>query len=159
LYVVDFHKHEDDLKNNLKNTKDKVRSLEASLREVEVGGQELKQVMEETIDSEYVLTPKIGTGKRLICGPNLVANPVRQGKISSGDLIEVPAVGSMFPFGKRTVCAGFAGSRADVARAEGRDEWMDRRSHLGIKLGIKYCARSPPGVVLGQGINMNPGCM
>jgi hypothetical protein len=32
---------------------------------------------------------------------------------------------------------------------------MDRHSHLGINLGIKYCARSPPGVVLGQGINMN----
>jgi hypothetical protein len=106
-----------------------------------------------------MLTPKIGTRKRLICGPNLVTNPVRQGKISSEGSVEVPAVGSMFPFGKRTVCAGFAGSRADVARAEGRDEWMDRYSHLGIKLGIKYRARSPPGVMLGQGINMNPGCM
>jgi hypothetical protein len=106
-----------------------------------------------------MLTPKIGTGKRLICGPNLVTNPVRQGKISSEDSVGVPAVGSMFPFGKRTVCAGFAGSRADVARAEGRDECMDGHSHLGIKLGIKYCARSPPGVMLGQGINMNPGCM
>jgi hypothetical protein len=106
-----------------------------------------------------MLTPKIGTGRRLICGPNLVTNSVRQGKISSEDSAEMPAVGSMFSFGKRTVCAGFAGSRGDVARTEGRDEWMDRHSHLGIKLGIKYCARSPPGVVLGQGINMNPGCM
>jgi hypothetical protein len=106
-----------------------------------------------------MLTPKIGTRKRLICGPNLVTNPVRQGKISSEDSVGVPAVGSMFLFGKRTVCAGFAGSRADVARAEGRDEWMDRHSHLDIKLGIKYCARGPPGVMLGQGINMNPGCM
>jgi hypothetical protein len=106
-----------------------------------------------------VLTLKIGTGRRLICGPNLVTNSVRQGKISSEDSTEIPAVGSMFSFGKRTVCAGFAGSRSDVARTEGRDEWMDRHSHLGIKLGIKYCARSPSGVVLGQGINMNPGCM
>jgi hypothetical protein len=106
-----------------------------------------------------MLTPQIGTRKRLICGPNLVTNPVRQGKISPKDSAEVPAVGSMFRFGKRTVCAGFAGSGADVARKEGRDQWMDRRSHLGIKLGIKYCARSPPGVMLGQGINMNPGCM
>jgi hypothetical protein len=109
--------------------------------------------------TSVLLTPKIGTGKRLICGPNLVTNPVRQGKISSEDSAEVPAVGSMFPFGKRTVCAGFAGSRADVAREERRDEWMDRHSNLSIKLGIKYCARSPPGVMLGQGINMNPGCM
>jgi hypothetical protein len=106
-----------------------------------------------------MLTPKIGTGKRLICGPNLVTNPVQQGKISSRDSAEVPAVGSMFLFGKRTVCAGFARSHADVARAEIRDKWMDRHLHLSIKLGIKYCARSPPGVVLGQGINMNPGCM
>jgi hypothetical protein len=93
-----------------------------------------------------MLTPKVGIGKRLICGPNLVTNPVWQGKISLEDSAEVPAVGSMFPFGKRTVCAGFVGSRADVARAERRDEWMDRHSHLSIKLGIKYCARSPPGV-------------
>jgi hypothetical protein len=106
-----------------------------------------------------MLTPKIGTGKRLICGPNLVTNPVRQGKISLEGSVEVPAVGSVFPFGQRTICAGFVGSRADVARADGKDEWMDRHSHLGIKLGIKYCARSPLGVMLGQGINMNPGCM
>jgi hypothetical protein len=106
-----------------------------------------------------VLTPKVGTGRRLICGPNLVTNSVRQGKIASENSAEMPAVGSLFPFGKRTVCAGFAGSRGDVARTEGRDEWMDKHSHLGIKLGIKYCARSLPGVMLGQGINMNPGCM
>jgi hypothetical protein len=37
---------EDDLKNDLKNTKEKVRSLEVTHREVEAGGQELKQVME-----------------------------------------------------------------------------------------------------------------
>jgi hypothetical protein len=36
---------------------------------------------------------------------------------------------------------------------------MDKHSHLGVKLGIKYCARSPPGVMPRQGINMNPGCM
>jgi hypothetical protein len=106
-----------------------------------------------------LLTPKIGTGKRLICGPNLVTNPVRQRKIALEDSAEVPPVGSMFPFGKRAICTGFAGSHADVARAVRRDEWMDRHSHLSIKLGIKYCAHSLPGVVLGQGINMNPGCM
>jgi hypothetical protein len=83
-----------------------------------------------------VLTPKIGTAKRLICGPNLVTNLVQQGKISSEGSAEMPAVGSLFPFGKRTVCAGFAGSRGDVARTERRDEWMDKHSHLGIKLGI-----------------------
>jgi hypothetical protein len=55
----------------------------------------------------------------------------------------MPAVSSMFSFGKRTVCAGFTGSCGDVARTEERDEWVDRHSHLGINLGI----------------NMNPGCM
>jgi hypothetical protein len=96
-----------------------------------------------------LLTPKIGTGRRLICEPNLVTNSVRQGKIASEDSAEMPAVGILFPFGKRIVCAGFAGSRGDMARTERREEWMDKHSHLGIKLGIKYCARSPPGVMLG----------
>jgi hypothetical protein len=71
-----------------------------------------------------MLTPKIGTGKRLICGPNLVTNPVQQGKISSEDSAEMLAVGGMFPFGKRTVCADFAGSRGDVARTEGTNGWI-----------------------------------
>jgi hypothetical protein len=31
LYIVDFHKWEDNLKNELKNTKEKVRSLEVNL--------------------------------------------------------------------------------------------------------------------------------
>jgi hypothetical protein len=70
-----------------------------------------------------LLTPKIGTGRRQICGPNLVTNSVRQGEISSEDSAEMHAVGSMFPFGKKTVCAGFAGSRGDMAQTEGRDEW------------------------------------
>jgi hypothetical protein len=30
--------------------------------------------------SRYLLTPKIGTGERLICGPNLVTNPVQRGE-------------------------------------------------------------------------------
>jgi hypothetical protein len=55
-----------------------------------------------------MLTPKIGTGERLICGPNLVTNPVQREKISSEDSAEMLAVGSLFPFGKRTVCADFA---------------------------------------------------
>jgi hypothetical protein len=66
-----------------------------------------------------MLTPKIGAGRRLICGPNLVTNPVQRRKISSEDSVEMLAVGSLFPFGKRTVCADFSGSRGDVARTEG----------------------------------------
>jgi hypothetical protein len=75
-----------------------------------------------------MLTPKIGTGERLICGPNLVTNPVQRGKISSEDSTEMLAVGSLFPFSKRTVCADFMGSHGDVARTEGRDEWIGIRT-------------------------------
>jgi hypothetical protein len=84
-------------------------------------------ITHEIVESA-VLTPKIGTGRRLICGPNLVTNSVRQGKISSEDSAEMPAVGSLFPFGKRTVCAGFAGSRGDVARTKEKDEWIGIRT-------------------------------
>jgi hypothetical protein len=76
----------------------------------------------------FMLTPKIGTGERLICGPNLVTNPVQQGKISLEDSVEMLAVGSLFPFGKRTVCADFMGSHGDMARMEGRDEWIGIRT-------------------------------
>jgi hypothetical protein len=34
----------------------------------------------DTIGFWEVLTPKIGTGERLICGPNLVTNPVQRGE-------------------------------------------------------------------------------
>jgi hypothetical protein len=72
----------------------------------------------------YVLTPKIGTGRRLICGPNLITNSIRQGRTSSKDSAKMPAVGNAFSFDKRTVCAGFAGSRGDVARTKGKDGWI-----------------------------------
>jgi hypothetical protein len=58
----------------------------------------------------------------------LVTNPVQQGKISLEDSAEMPAVGSLFPFGKWTVCAEFAGSRGDVARAEGMNGWISIRT-------------------------------
>jgi hypothetical protein len=41
-----------------------------------------------------LLTPKIGTGESLICGLNLVTNPVQWRKISSEDSAEMLAVGS-----------------------------------------------------------------
>jgi hypothetical protein len=71
-----------------------------------------------------MLTPKIGTGERLIRGPNLVTNPVQRGNISSEDSAEMLAVGSLFPFGKGTVCADFARSRGDVAQEEGTNGWI-----------------------------------
>jgi hypothetical protein len=74
-----------------------------------------------------LLTPKFGTRESLICGSNLVKNPVQRGKISSEDSAEVLAVGSLLPFGKGTVCADFAGSHGDVARAEGTNGWISIR--------------------------------
>jgi hypothetical protein len=47
----------------MKNTKEKVRSLEVTLREVEAGGQELKRVMKEAADSEYVVSQKLAYEK------------------------------------------------------------------------------------------------
>jgi hypothetical protein len=75
-----------------------------------------------------LLTPKIGTGGSLICGPNLVKKipssgggflqKIRQRCLRSAVLL---------PFGKGTVCADFAGSHGDVARAEGMNGWISIR--------------------------------
>jgi hypothetical protein len=75
-----------------------------------------------------MLTPKIGTGEELICGPDSVTDPVRREKISSEDSAEMLAVGSLLPFGKGTVRADFAGSHGDVARAEGMNGWISIRT-------------------------------
>jgi chromosome segregation ATPase len=64
LYVADFHKREDDLKNDLKNTKERVRGLEVNLREAEAGAKELKRSMREIIDSEFAVTQKLAYEKQ-----------------------------------------------------------------------------------------------
>jgi hypothetical protein len=43
----------------LKNTREKVRDLQVTLREVEAGGQELKRAMKEATDSEYAVSQKL----------------------------------------------------------------------------------------------------
>jgi chromosome segregation ATPase len=48
----------------LKNTKEKVRNLEVTLREVEVESQELKRAMKEAADSVYVISQKLASEKR-----------------------------------------------------------------------------------------------
>jgi hypothetical protein len=50
----------------LKNTKEKVRCLDVSYREVDVGGQELKRAMKEAANSEYAVSQKLAyeTGAR-----------------------------------------------------------------------------------------------
>jgi hypothetical protein len=61
---TNFHNREEVLKNDMKNTKEKVWSLEVMLREVEAGGQELKRAMKEAADSEYVVSQKLAYEKR-----------------------------------------------------------------------------------------------
>jgi hypothetical protein len=65
-YFVDFRNREEELDTALKNTKEKVRSLEVRLQESEAGGEELKWVMNEADDSEYVVSQKLAyeTGAR-----------------------------------------------------------------------------------------------
>jgi hypothetical protein len=63
INFADFCNREEDLNNNLKNTKEKVRSLEVTLQEVEAGGQDLKRVMKEAADSEYVISQKLAYEK------------------------------------------------------------------------------------------------
>jgi hypothetical protein len=38
------------------------------------------------------------------------------------------AVGNLLPFGRRTICADFAGLRDDVAQAEGTNGWISDRT-------------------------------
>jgi hypothetical protein len=66
-----------------------------------------------------MLTPKIGTGNELTCGPSLVTKCHLAGKISSEHSVKMLAVGNTLSFGGRTDCAfkrKFSGMRDDVAR-------------------------------------------
>jgi hypothetical protein len=66
-----------------------------------------------------MLTPKIGTGKGLTCGPSLVTKYHSAWKISSEDSVKMLAVGNTPSFGKRTVCIfkrKFLGMGDDVAQ-------------------------------------------
>jgi hypothetical protein len=56
-----------------------------------------------------MLTPKIGTGKELTCGPSLVTKCHSAGKICPEDSTRMLAVSNTLSFGKRTVYA-FKGS-------------------------------------------------
>jgi hypothetical protein len=72
-----------------------------------------------------MLTPKFGTGRSLICGPNLVKKSIRKKEGFSRKIRQKElAVGNWLPFRKETLCADFAGLRDDVARAEGTNGWI-----------------------------------
>jgi hypothetical protein len=57
----------------------------------------------EKIVKILVLTPKIGTGKRLTCGPILVEKAPFGKRFSSKHSVKASAVGSMSSFGRRAV--------------------------------------------------------
>jgi hypothetical protein len=52
-----------------------------------------------------VLTPKIGTGKGLTCGPSLVTKYHSAAKISTEDSVKMLAVGNTPSFSKKAACA------------------------------------------------------
>jgi hypothetical protein len=51
-----------------------------------------------------------------------------EGRFLQKDPAKGPAVGSLLPFGKETVCADFAGLCDDVALAEGTNGWISNRT-------------------------------
>jgi hypothetical protein len=71
-----------------------------------------------------LLTPKNGTGERLTCGPSLVMNTIRLGKISSKESVKV-ACGQQCAIrsaeGLFALLKGkFSGMRGDVAQCKER---------------------------------------
>jgi hypothetical protein len=75
-----------------------------------------------------MLTPKIGTRERLICGPSLVINSIRQEKISSrirqGRLRSAMRLRSA----RGLFALSFRGCVMTWPETEGKDEWMDGHS-------------------------------
>jgi hypothetical protein len=71
-----------------------------------------------------MLTPKNGTGVRLTCGPSLVMNTIRLGKISSKEI----GIGRLRSAVRHRLANGlfallkekFSGMRGDVARCKER---------------------------------------
>jgi hypothetical protein len=59
LHPADFDNREEELKNALATSRSKVRDPEIKVREIEVGGLELKRVMKVGTDSEYVVSQKL----------------------------------------------------------------------------------------------------
>jgi hypothetical protein len=63
LYLAEFCNRKEELKNALAASKSKVRDLVISLRDVDVGGRELKRAMKEATDSEYAISQKLSFEK------------------------------------------------------------------------------------------------
>jgi hypothetical protein len=56
---ADFHNWEEELKNALATSGNKIRDLEVRVREIEAGGLEIKQAMKEATESEYAIFQKL----------------------------------------------------------------------------------------------------
>jgi hypothetical protein len=54
-----FRNREEELKNALATSRNKIRDLEVRVREIEAGGLELKRAMKETTESEYAISQKL----------------------------------------------------------------------------------------------------
>jgi chromosome segregation ATPase len=54
-----FRNREEELKNALATSRNKVRDLEMRVREIKAGGPELKRAMKEATDSEYAISQKL----------------------------------------------------------------------------------------------------
>jgi hypothetical protein len=59
LHPANFDNREEELKNALATSRSKVRDLEIKVREIEVGGLELKRVIKVGTDSEYAVSQKL----------------------------------------------------------------------------------------------------
>jgi hypothetical protein len=81
----------------LKNTKEKVRNMEVTLREVEAGGQELKQAMKEAANSEYAVSERLKSlqnNQVTIAGYEVVLNDLKGVANYAMDCIAVQAEGA-----------------------------------------------------------------
>jgi hypothetical protein len=59
IVSADFRNREEELKNALATSRNKVWDLEMRVREIEAGGLELKRAMKEATDSEYAISQKL----------------------------------------------------------------------------------------------------
>jgi hypothetical protein len=59
VVCADFRNREEELKNALATSRSKIQGLKGKVREIKAGGLELKRVMKEATESEYVVSQKL----------------------------------------------------------------------------------------------------
>jgi hypothetical protein len=80
-----------------------------------------------------MLTPKIGTGESLICGPNLVKKS-RPAEEDFFRRFSRDGCGRQFASVRQKDCLHWFRGIVWWRGLGGRDEWMDKHSHLGVKI-------------------------